>query len=140
MRNIKGESSILTGMRCAAHTLQLSILDVIKTRYICQVLNKTRSIFKHLRKPNMQSTLKNFNVKKPCIDCVTRWGTTYDMINSFLKCQQFCEAIAPQNKLLLMSSSHWDQLKYLQEALEPTKVACIKLQSETLLPIDTIEI
>lgn len=94
MRNIEGGSSILTGMRCAAHTLQLSVLEVLKTRSICQILNKTRSITKHLRKPTMQTALKIFNVKKPNIDCITRWGSSHDMVNNFLKCQQFCEVIA----------------------------------------------
>ncbi|XP_050529688.1 uncharacterized protein LOC126899142 [Daktulosphaira vitifoliae] len=137
---IIGGTNILSGMRCAAHTLQLSILDVLKNNCILKILSKARSIVKILRRPNMQTSLKNLKTKKPPIDCFTRWGSTFNMIEGLLQCQHFCELMAPQNKLIFMNNESWSKLKDLYRALEPAKIACTKLQSEVLTPGDTIAI
>lgn len=75
-------SEVLRGMRCAAHTLQLSIPDVFKLKRLKSIINKSWSLVKTLRLPKHLGTLKNMNLKRPVIDCVTRWGSTYDMLEN----------------------------------------------------------
>ncbi len=43
-------SFTIRGFRCASHTLQLAILDVINNSTVQKMLNKFRSVIKHLRR------------------------------------------------------------------------------------------
>jgi hypothetical protein len=54
-------SVVLRSMRCAAHTLQLSILDVFKIESIKSTINKSRRLVKILRLPKNLETLKNMD-------------------------------------------------------------------------------
>lgn len=62
-------------MRCASHTLQLSVLDALKHRKLFQSINNVQVSVIELGK-RLQSSLTNIQTKPPRIDCVTRWGST----------------------------------------------------------------
>lgn len=74
----------VSGVNCAAHTLQLAIEDTFKS-----VTNKTQNTIKlsnraakFIRKQSTMCMLKEANIifTKPEIDVVTRWGSTFQMV------------------------------------------------------------
>ena len=68
-------------MRCAEHTLQLGIRDVIKKGRAEKFFNKIAKTFaKHLRSPHTDKTLKRCANKGILIDMPTRWGSTFLML------------------------------------------------------------
>ncbi|CAH1733108.1 unnamed protein product [Aphis gossypii] len=129
---------VLRGMRCAAHTLQLSILDVFKTESIKSTINKSRRLVKTLRLPKNLEALKNMDLKRPVIDCVTRWGSTYDMLESLLRCQNFCQVFGRHQTRLNVDSDFWTSLNDLKNALGPAKITSCVLQAQQLYPGDCL--
>lgn len=80
----------VSGVNCAAHTLQLAIEDTfkavsIKTRNTIQLCNRTA---KMMRKQSTMCSMQEDNIvfTKPKIDVVTRWGSTYLMVIFFNIC------------------------------------------------------
>ena len=63
-------------MRCAEHTLQLGIRDVLKKGRSDKFLTKLRKIAQHLRAPHTDGILKRRAGKGMLIDMPTRWGST----------------------------------------------------------------
>lgn len=74
----------ITGVNCAAHTLQLAIKDALKVvaRKYSNLINLCRSIAKSLRSKSMQHTFKEHGgtYKIPRLDVETRWGSTFVMV------------------------------------------------------------
>lgn len=73
---------IISGIRCAAHSLQLAVAKAIKlSKWNAFILN-IRAICKFLRKPSNIRLLKrnNININLPRIDCKTRWSSLYRMV------------------------------------------------------------
>lgn len=79
----------ITGVNCAAHTLQLAIKDALKRLPIQHenIIGLCRNVAKQLRRKSSQAIYKSENhsenYKIPRIDVATRWGYTYLMV-SFL--------------------------------------------------------
>ena len=75
-------------MKCAEHTLQLRIRDVLKKGRVEKFLTKLRKLAKHLRSPHTDGILKRRANKGMLIDMLTRWGSTFLMLQQLvdLKC------------------------------------------------------
>ena len=75
-------------MRCAEHTLQLGIRDVLKKGQAEKFLTKLRKLAQHLRSPHTDGILKHRANKGMLIDMLTRWGSTFLMLQRLadLKC------------------------------------------------------
>lgn len=74
----------ITGVNCAAHTLQLAIksaLEKLPKKY-SNVISLSRRVAKILRKHTVRNEMKGMGktYKKPRLDVVTRWGSTYMMV------------------------------------------------------------
>ena len=67
-------------MRCAEHTLQLGIRDVLKKGRAKKFLTKLRKLAQHLRSPHTDGILKRRANKGMLIDMPTRWGSTFLML------------------------------------------------------------
>lgn len=74
-------------MRCAAHTLQLAIRDGLKIPEVRHILSKTRNVVKKLRTPQMIDVIRTDGGLLPIIDVVTRWGSTYLMLERIVSLQ-----------------------------------------------------
>ena len=75
-------------MRCVVHTLQLAIKDGLKQPHCNQLRTKTRHVLAKLRSPNVLTLLEKRAKKRPVLDVVTRWGSTYLMIKRLLELRE----------------------------------------------------
>ena len=82
--------------RCAAHTAQLVPLNVTKYVEIMKYWMDRRSLTKYLRKiSNGYREIFEFKeLKIPQLDCPTRWGSTYTMLQSLLEAKAVLSNIA----------------------------------------------
>lgn len=88
---IKNDTNILwniTGIRCAAHSLQLGVNDALKllATSVVNVISLCRELCKFLR---LQSTINDMmqiglSYRLPRIEVKTRWSSTYLMVNYLL--------------------------------------------------------
>ena len=67
-------------MKCAEHTLQLGIRDVLKKGRAEKFLTKLRKLAQHLRSPHTDGILKRRANKGMLIDMPTRWASTFLML------------------------------------------------------------
>lgn len=84
LKKIQDDSpmAIMTVVRCAAHTLQLAVYDSLKIT-AKEEIAKFRTVAKNLKSTRYLDVLPRRIVIK--IDVVTRWNSTYTMIDSVLK-------------------------------------------------------
>uniref|UniRef100_A0A6P7GQJ3 Uncharacterized protein LOC114345562 n=1 Tax=Diabrotica virgifera virgifera TaxID=50390 RepID=A0A6P7GQJ3_DIAVI len=122
-------------MICAAHTLQLAIQDALsQDKQIGKVILDARRVVRVLRTQTFLYMLRKQNLKKPIIDCQTRWGSTFDMLKRLLEFKSFCTEmeLTRVNKFKNLSESHWDKIREIVSVLEPVQKCTIKLQYEQL--------
>ncbi|XP_018574395.1 uncharacterized protein LOC108913338 [Anoplophora glabripennis] len=125
----------VTGMRCAAHTLQLAVENAMKQdEEVKNLILEARKIVKILRTQTYIYMLRKQKFKKPFIDCPTRWGSTFDMLNRLLELKEFCTEMEFTNfsKFKNMSDSNWNKIYEIVGALEPARKCTKKLQYEQL--------
>lgn len=67
-------------LHCAAHTLNLSLGDVLGMDDIALFLTTCRKLVKHLRRPTIVKLLQKKGLNLARIDCETRWNSVYDMV------------------------------------------------------------
>ena len=77
--------STTTHMRCAVHALQLAIRDSLKEKLVDRLVSKVRHVAITARTPKIDAILKRKLKKGAIIDQATRWGSTYFVIQRFLK-------------------------------------------------------
>ena len=119
-------------MRCAVHTLQLAICDGLKGRHAANLIGMVRNIATRARNPKIDAILKRRAKKGAIIDQVTRWGSTYLMIERILELKSILSDMA--NHDLTMSNVQWDQVKSLKELLYYPYIVTKKLQCSNLTP------
>lgn len=120
----------ITGVRCGAHTLQLCVYDVIKNAEIKMKLDKCRSVVKKLRTQNYLIILKNGRYKKPLLDCLTRWNSTFIMLERLLEIRDIVHSLIDENNSLHLSPDDWSFICEFVETFKPIYFATMKLQSE----------
>ncbi|XP_050059928.1 uncharacterized protein LOC126551173 [Aphis gossypii] len=134
-----GDSSIFNGIRCVAHTLQLAVLDTLKHNSIDKLLNKVRSLVRKLRNQTYIYLIKKEKLKLPILDCLTRWHSTFDMLERLQHLKAFIQNMAANDsKLRKVELSHleWQQVDILFTTLLPSKICTKKLQYEQLTLTD----
>ncbi|CAK9296598.1 unnamed protein product [Gordionus sp. m RMFG-2023] len=125
--------SILIGIRCASHTFQLAINDCIKNSNEIVIINKARNICKKIRNQTTMGILSKLNLKKPLIDCCTRWNSIYLMLERLLELKSFCQEISLQSdREKCLSENEWKIISDILKALYPAYVLTKYLQSEQL--------
>lgn len=70
------------GIRCAAHTLQLSVQKAIEASKYGHLIAIFRNVCKYLRTPTIVRYIKqqNLGIEKPGMDVETRWSSLYKMV------------------------------------------------------------
>ncbi|EFN68823.1 Zinc finger BED domain-containing protein 4 [Camponotus floridanus] len=129
-------SSILTGVRCAAHTLQLAVDDALKNvnKGILSLIKKVRRVVKKLRTQTILYMLKKQNLKKPIIDCPTRWCSTVIMLERLLLLKNYCTelAVTKFENFETLTDAEWAKIEEVCRTLQPLKTCTEKLQAEQL--------
>ncbi|CAK1590295.1 unnamed protein product [Parnassius mnemosyne] len=127
---LESEHYTVAAVRCAAHTLQLAVLDALgsESSSIQTMLTNAREVIKKLRTTVYQHLLKRMGAKKPVVDCPTRWSSTYDMLIRLLELRPTCTEYYE----LYLSETTWNSIEITVASLKPSKILTKKLQMEQL--------
>ena len=119
-------------MRCAEHTLQLGIRDVLKKGRAEKFLTKLRKLAQHLRSPHTDGILKRRANKGMLIDMPTRWGSTFLMLQRLADLKCFVQDLGSHESYL--TESEWTEVKMMVEVLQIPHAATIYFQKQDLTP------
>lgn len=127
----EAKTKILNGIRCAAHTLQLVINTALKqTNNAKKLISKCRRIVKSLLAPNMLNLIRQRNFRSPKIDCLTRWSSTYYMLERFVELKDFyISMISFMPSKCKMNESDWHNLDGILRILRLFESLTKKLQA-----------
>lgn len=118
-------------MLCAAHTLQLSVKDMINSNgEVQELLRRVREAVKVLRTPTISNILIRANLKKPFLDCTTRWSSTYNMLVRLQLLKEVC--VDNADMMSLLNETDWHTINDLIDSLKPVYETTLKLQKEQL--------
>lgn len=132
------KTSILNGIRCAAHTLQL-VLNVAmrETDYVKKLIAKCREIVKTLLTPSMLNLIRQQKLKQPKIDCLTRWSSTFYMLERLVELKHFYSSmISFMPASCTMTDSDWLNLDGILRILRHFESATKKLQADNFTVAD----
>lgn len=124
---------------CLVHQLQLGVMSFIGDE-VLDILEEARRLSKHLRGSVIMILMRDEKVKYSLIDQVTRWNSTYLMIERLLTLKPFCikyQATKGCEKLYLPNET-WEKIHALSKILAPPAAATKSLQSEQLLVSDAV--
>ena len=77
--------------------------------------------------------IKRQGLRKPILDCITRWNSTLEMIERLLELKQLCSEFVSQfPKFENLSEDNWRRLEDLASALLPARICSKTLQEEQL--------
>jgi bifunctional polynucleotide phosphatase/kinase len=125
--------NMLQGVRCAAHTLQLAILDALAEPGIA-VIAKARAVCKTLRSQTFMAAIRLAGQKKPIIDCLTRWCSTCLMLERLIELKEFIAELTNEgkNQNLKLTEQDWSRIEDIIKILKPARILTTVLQSEQL--------
>lgn len=135
MKAIEEASELLgisNGIRCCSHTQQLAINESLENEKVF-IINKVRTAVKKLRTQDLHRARKISKIKKkPIIDNVTRWGSTYNMIDRFIIFKDLCKKKEIEHIELKFSEEQWKEIIEIRDTLKPSYIATKKFQDEQL--------
>jgi hypothetical protein len=122
-------------MRCAAHTLQLAVLDGIKNSRAETVIAKVRKVVKEGRTSKINEIIKKRTKKILPTEQETRWGSIYLMVNRLVELRSTIQEIADcGNQVLAMTDAQWRQATELRDLLLKAYEVTKKLQYADITP------
>ncbi|XP_064469959.1 uncharacterized protein LOC135384700 [Ornithodoros turicata] len=119
-------------IRCAAHTLQLAVNDALKEKTSVEIISKCRKICKKLRTQTLMSLIRKLKLKKPVLDCPTRWMSTVAMLRRLLELRGFCADMFTEETEFFLADEDWNLVQISIETLTPAEEATKRLQLEQL--------
>uniref|UniRef100_A0A182X8I9 Uncharacterized protein n=1 Tax=Anopheles quadriannulatus TaxID=34691 RepID=A0A182X8I9_ANOQN len=115
----------ITLVRCAVHTMQLSVADVI--RPFDAEIRKCTSVSNNCRKIAYKSVFKDESL--PPLYSKTRWGGVFEMLNYFNKHEKLFNELGLQHSELDLTEQ-WQFIKEYIAAFEPVYIATKKMQAK----------
>lgn len=84
LEHLVNDKKLVCGVHCAAHTTELAVHDAINSSPMeNKVIGLARSLVKKLRTPSILTLIGKKKLRKPIIDCVTRWSSTFKMVSCY---------------------------------------------------------
>ena len=123
-------------IKCGCHTLQLAIHDSLKGNH--RFIGQVREVVKVLRNPLYRGILKNVNLPIPKIDIITRWNSTYYMIESVLVLKDFIKKEYLKDSDIWISDTTFLKATEFIENYKHLEKLTLKLQISGLLYSDFI--
>lgn len=121
------EKSNFEHVLCNAHNLHNAVSHGFKLETVESLMKCARAIIGHFKhSPKQEEKLKNMQqllgkeVTKLQQDVVTRWNSTFNMIDSMLKNEESIDSVLVDSKKhsdLLLAKSQWKQLRAFHEVL-----------------------
>lgn len=121
---------------CGVHSLQLAVYDSIKE--LPYAVCEARAAVKKLRTHNMTLELKKQNLLIPPLDVITRWSSTYHMIERLVKLRSFMERWTKQFCEFKISEEKWTVLYDFLKIYKPVTIFTTKCQKQGLLLSDFV--
>lgn len=120
-------------IHCVVHRLQLGVNDfLLKNKTYSHLLSAARKISAKLRNPLVRIQLEQENLNMATIDQVTRWSSSFKMVERLLTLKDFCILKEPIVPGLHLSLDKWEKMTQLHNALKPVAVLTSQLQDEKL--------
>ncbi|XP_065079727.1 uncharacterized protein LOC135702608, partial [Ochlerotatus camptorhynchus] len=122
----------LSLVRCAVHTLQLAILDVVDKSH--PNVKQVTEVAKRCKNVKYKTNFDYHNATYPPVWCQTRWelrlfvcGGIFKMLDSFLEQKSFFVQLGQEFPELYLSSN-WEFVEQYAEAFRPLFVCTKKFQ------------
>lgn len=123
------DDSIIHGtlrcVRCASHTLQLAVIDVLKLYE--SDLKKERQIIKNVRVGATRQMFVSLKIHIPPLDVPTRWNSTFIMVKSIYVNKAFYKSLEDTIKI---SNELWTFIDCFYAAFEPVYYCTLELQTK----------
>ena len=105
-----------------------------KMKTISHLISKSRNVVKKLRTQTFMYLINKQKLKKPTIDCLTRWCSTVEMLENLLLLKDFCTEldVTKFQNFETLKDEEWKKVEEICAALQPSKICTKKLQSEQL--------
>jgi len=126
-----------THLPCLAHTINLIARDSLKG--LKPILDKVKEAVEYFHRSTLGAEkLKATQIQmgmaelRPKQDCITRWNSTYDMLNSFLKSKDaIISTLAITNASVSpLSQEEWSILQEVCTILEPFQEVTVEISAE----------
>lgn len=132
-------------VNCAAHCLQLCVIEGFSISAVAQALSAAKSLVKHFHHSarsteELQKKQESMNQPKRKLinDCKTRWNSTFYMCESLLENRWPISAVLSDESVtkveyrrLDLTSTQWELLGNLVKILHPLEIGTTYLCSET---------
>ncbi|XP_065094621.1 uncharacterized protein LOC135715150 [Ochlerotatus camptorhynchus] len=120
-------SDILGSVRCAAHTAQLAVWDVVKPYE--KRISKIQKLVVKMRQREYYKFTKLHDAYLPPLSNKTRWNSTFVMLNSLLTQKSFFTMVKKSYPQVDFTS-HWKFIEKFCEAFEAPFVLTLQLQKQ----------
>ncbi|XP_036329413.1 uncharacterized protein LOC118741522 [Rhagoletis pomonella] len=120
-------------IRCAAHTIQLSVNDVFKNEEIKNCFRECRNVVRKLRTPAMHRLISSQNLLPPTADCPTRWSYSYELLKRLRNLDTFI------SENMKEANINWSFVDEFLSSFSIIKKTTVKLQEKNLLFGDFIK-
>lgn len=124
----RAEPCVINTIRCAAHTLQLVVTDVLKSVENKKIIEISTQITLALKKSENRHKLFERGLKSPILKNSTRWCSTFYMIERLLELKNFIIT----EKVYDLDLETWIAMENFIEVFQHIKEATIKLQYEQI--------
>ena len=124
---------------CVAHKLQLAVNKFMwKNKDVAKIIEKATKISAKLRTPLVRLRMSVENVGNALMNQVTRWNSTFLMMERLTSLKQFCRKIETEKEFeqLSMQETSWIQIENVVYTLESVSKLTTQLQAEDLLVSD----
>lgn len=126
----------ITNVRCGAHTLQLCVLDVLKSKEMRNFMENLRTVAKKLRTQAYMNLFEKGKYKMPIIDCPTRWNSSYLMLERLMELKEFINTLGEDNAVFKICENAWNFVVEFLKNFKIIYMASLKLQSHDLIYSD----